>query len=96
MRYTNSGKDIPLELQDKAALRAKIGDVDWIFTRAELKAIIHNEFFNDDNALDGGLVDAAVARLLLLDGIDLNAQTLQHERERMIAGVIREIMGREK
>lgn len=41
--------------------------------------------------MDAGLVDAAAARLLLLDGVELNADTLQREREKMIYGVLKEI-----
>ncbi|MBQ8618159.1 MAG: hypothetical protein IJ418_11730, partial [Clostridia bacterium] len=57
---------------------------------------IHREFFEDKNPLDAGIVDAAVARLLLLDGVELNANTLQRERERMIYGVLKEIFKPER
>lgn len=92
MHHLNSGESVVMNLDDKADLRQKIADTDWSFTHAKLQSIIWNEFFNDENELDGGLVDAAIARLLLLDGIDINAATLQRERERMIYGVIRQIL----
>ncbi len=92
MPHMKGGESVSLDLNDKNGLRQKIADVEWVFTHAELQTIIRNEFFNDENELDGGLVDAALARLLLLDGIDINAQTLQRERERMIYSVIRQIL----
>ena len=77
---------------DKASLLKALADADHPFTKDELEAIINNEFFNDDNQLDTGLVDAAVMRMLLLDGIELNEATLQQERERMIYGVLKRIL----
>lgn len=94
MRY--NGKELQLDLNDKLILRQQIADVDCLFDRAELHSIIRNEFFNDENKLDSGLVDAAIARLLLLDGIDLNAETLQRERERMIYRIIKDIVQTDK
>ena len=77
MRYTGKENRPVPDLADKAAIRAIIADTEWEFTRAELQEIIHREFFEDKNPLDAGIVDAAVARLLLLDGVELNANTLQ-------------------
>ena len=92
MRYKNKGKDFPLDLLGKSDLRKRIADTEWSFTRVELQSIIHNEFFNNENTLDGGLVDAAIARLLLLDGVELSAKALYREQERIICGVIQEII----
>lgn len=92
MKYIGDKKQPAPELTDKAAIRAIMADTEWEFTRAELQEIIHREFFEDENPLDAGLVDAAIARLLILDGIDLNADTLQRERERMIYGILKEIL----
>ncbi len=77
---------------DKAALMEALADTDQLFTKGELEEIIHNEFFNDDNPLDTDLVDAAVTRMLLLEGITLDETVLQQERERMIYGVLRRIL----
>lgn len=96
MRYMGSENRPVPDLTDKAAIRAIIADTEWEFTRAELQKIIHREFFEDENSLDTGLVDAAVARLLLLDGVELNADTLQREREKMIYGVLKEIFKPER
>ena len=96
MRYTGKENRPVPDLADKAAIRAIIADTEWEFTRAELQEIIHREFFEDKNPLDAGIVDAAVARLLLLDGVELNANTLQRERERMICGVLKEIFKLER
>lgn len=96
MRYTENENRPAPDLTDKAAIRAIIADIEWEFTRAELQEIIHREFFEDENPLDAGLVDTAVARLLLMDGIELNADTLQREREKMIYGVLNEIFKRKK
>lgn len=96
MRYTGSENRPAPDLTDKAAIRAIIADIEWEFTRAELQKIIHWEFFEDENPLDTELVDAAAARLLLLDGVKLNVDTLQREREKMIYGVLKEIFKPEK
>jgi len=91
MRYLGEEAAEAPDLNNKQALREIIANTDWEFTRSELEQIIHNEFFNDDNPLDAGLVDVAVARLLLLDGIELNEDAMQRERERMIYGVLKQI-----
>lgn len=96
MKYTGDKKLPAPELTDKSAIRKIMSDMEWEFTRAELQEIIHREFFEDENPLDAGLVDAAIARLLILDGIDLNADTLQRERERMIYGILKEILRPQK
>lgn len=77
---------------DKAALLEALADTDHPFTKDELEEIINREFFNDDNPLDADLVDAAVTRLLLLEGSALDEMTLQQERERMIYGVLKKIL----
>lgn len=91
MRYTGNEKRTAPPLTDKAAVRAIISDMEWEFSRSELSEIIRREFFDDQNALDAGLVDAAIARLLLLDGIDLDADTMQREREKIISSILKEI-----
>lgn len=96
MKYTGNGNPAAPALDDKAGIRSIIADMDWEFSRDELRSIIHNEFFNDANPLDAGLVDAAIARLMLMDGIDLNADTLQMERERMIYGILKDIFNQQK
>ena len=96
MRYTGNEKRPAPDLADKAAIQSIISDPEWEFTRAELQAIIHREFFEDANPLDMDLVDAVVSRLLLLDGVELNADTLQREREKMIYSVLKEIFKKEK
>lgn len=78
--------------QEKTALLNKLKDLTWAFTKDELEAVINNEFFNDENSLNTDLVDAAVSRLLLLEGIDLNEATLQQARENMISGVFKRIL----
>lgn len=92
MKYTGDHKRPAPELTDKVAIRKIIPDMEWEFTRAELQEIIHREFFEDANPMDAGLVDAAIARLLILDGIELNADTLQRERERIVYGILKEIL----
>jgi len=82
--------------QEKASLLEALNDVAHLFTKGELEAIINNEFFNDENCLNTDIVDAAVTRLLLLEGIELNEATLQQSRERMIYGVLKKIFKPEK
>lgn len=81
-----------MKIEDKAALAQALADQAHSFSREELEAIIQNEFFNDDNPLDIDIVDAALARLMLLDGIPLNEESLQRQREEMIYGVFKKIL----
>ena len=92
MKYVGSDDVRNEEAVDKAVLKAKLASLDWEFTKGELAEMIENEFFNDTNGLDTALVDLAVARMLLLDGISLDDATLQQEREKMIYGVLRRIL----
>lgn len=91
MKYKGKEKRLAPSLTDKAAIREIIEDKEWEFTRAELQMIIHREFFEDENPLDMELIDAAVTRLLLLEGIEINADILQREREKMIHDVLKEV-----
>lgn len=92
MKYCN-GTNRGLEsVQDKDELRTMLTDKNWSFTKEELDAIIHNEFFNDANPLDIELVDLVVTRTLLLKGIQPNDDLLQKEREKMISEVLRELL----
>lgn len=81
-----------MKIEDKAMLTQALADQTHLFSREELESIIQNEFFNDDNPLDTDIVDAALARLMLLDGIPLNDETLQRQREEMIYGVFKKIL----
>ena len=81
-----------MKIEDKATLAQALADQRRSFNREELEDIIQNEFFNDDNPLDIDIVDAALARLMLLDGIPLNDETLQRQREEMIYGVFKKIL----
>lgn len=81
-----------MKIEDKAMLAQSLADQAHSFSREELEEIIQNEFFNDDNPLDIDIVDAALARLMLLDGIPLNDETLQRQREEMIYGVFKKIL----
>lgn len=92
MKYLN-GKECTLEaVKDKAEMRGMLADSDWAFSKDELEALIHNEFFNDANPLDMELVDMVVTRMLLFEGIQPDADTLQKAREEMISGVLRKLL----
>ena len=88
----NRDKSEKMKIEDTAALAQALADQAHSFSREELEGIIQNEFFNDDNPLDIDIVDAALARLMLLDGIPLNEETLQRQREEMIYGVFKKIL----
>ncbi len=92
MKYVGTGKQPMHEITGKEALKSALADMDWEFSKDELSNIIENEFFNDENELDTALVDLAIARTLLLDGVSLDEATLQQERERMIYGVLKRIL----
>lgn len=96
MKYTGDQKRPTPELTDKGAIREIVPDMEWEFSRTELQEIIHREFFEDENPMDACLVDAAIARLLILDGIEISADSLQRERERIICGVLKEILQTKK
>ena len=81
-----------MKIEDKAALAQTLADQAHPFSREKLEEIIQNEFFNDDNPLDIDIVDAVLARLMLLDGIPLNEKSLQRQREEMIYGVFKKIL----
>ena len=81
-----------MKIEDKAALAQALADQAHPFSREELEGIIQNVFFNDDDPLDIDIVDAALARLMLLDGIPLNEESLQRQREEMIYGVFKKIL----
>ena len=78
--------------QEKATLLEALKDKAHLFTKDELEAIINNEFFNDENSLDANLVDAAIARMILLEGADPNEATLQQARESMICNVLKKLL----
>lgn len=81
-----------MKIENKAVLAQALADQTHSFNREELEEIVQNEFFNDDNPLEIDIVDAALARLILLDGIPLNEKTLQRQREEMIYGVFKKIL----
>ena len=88
----NRDRSEKMKIEDKAALAQTLADQAHPFSREKLEEIIQNEFFNDDNPLDIDIVDAALARLMLLDGIPLNEKSLQRQREEMIYGVFKKIL----
>lgn len=81
-----------MKIEDKATLAQALADLGHLFSREYLEEIIQNEFFNVDNPLDIDIVDAALARLMLLDGMPLNEETLQRQREEMIYGVFKKVL----
>ena len=88
----NRDRSEKMKIEDKAALAQTLADQAHPFSREKLEEIIQNEFFNDDNPLDIDIVDAVLARLMLLDGIPLNEESLQRQREEMIYGVFKKIL----
>lgn len=92
MRYVNQGSHSDLKIMDRAALLQILGDTDRMFSRDELTDIISDQFFNDATPLDVALVDAAIARMLLIDGVELNQVSMQRERESLIYGVLKRIL----
>lgn len=92
MRNTEQSEILFASNQDKASLLNALTDTDRPFTRDELESVIHIEFFNDENPLDSDLVDAAISRIMLLEGKVPNADTMQKEREQMIYRILKEIL----
>lgn len=70
-----------------------LNDKTHLYTKKELEQIIRNEFFNDDKQLDIEVVDAALKRIMLLDGEAITEQTLQARRQSMMKSVFAEILG---
>ena len=92
MRYVNQGSHSELKIMDRAALLQILGDTDRMFSKDELTDIISDQFFNDATPLDVELVDAVLARMLLLDGVRLDEASMQHQRESIIYGVLKRIL----
>lgn len=92
MRYTGKENCSEQEIPSQSELLKALEDTDQAFSRDELTRIINDQFFNDEIPLDIDLVDAAVVRMLLLDGVALNEVNLQRERERMIYGILKNIL----
>lgn len=77
--------------EQKAALLKALEDLSRSFTKAELDTIIYDEFFNGAKAFNMDVVDAALRRKMQLEGLAINKESVQKEREHMIYEVIKEI-----
>ena len=80
------------EIMDYATLMQALEDTDRTFSKDELTDIINDQFFNDATPLDAELVDAAIARMLLLDGVALDEASMQRQRKSVIYGVLKRIL----
>ena len=93
---SNITNNNPVEIKEKAALKAALEDVSRSFDKDELDRIIHEEFFNEEAPFCSEIVDAAIRRRLLMDGIALDDDTMQRKREQLIYGVLKEIFKTDK
>lgn len=96
MRYKDEKWQMMADMPNRAILREMLADSHWTFSIAELEAIIQNEFFDDANALDAELVDAALTRLLCMYGKSTDEETMKREREALIRAVLRKATGIQK
>ena len=96
MYHNGSDGNAAEGITDKEALLKALADENRVFTKEELAGIIQNEFFNDENPLDPVVVDAALLRIMKLDGEEATEETLQAHREVMIRKVFREILDTDK
>ena len=92
MCYTGKVNQSTQMIITQAELLQALANTEREFSRVELTRIINNQFFNNRLSLNADLVDAAIARILLLDGVTLDEASLQRERERMIYGVLSKIL----
>lgn len=91
--FRHDGTDAKTNASENNPLLTALNDVNQSFTKEELARVIRNEFFNDDKKLDSEVVDAALKRIMSLDGEAINEQTLQTRRETMMKDVFRELLG---
>lgn len=74
-------------------LMKNLTDVSYIWTRDSLMETIVEELSNDDAPLNMMLIDAAVARMLMLDGKELTNQNLHQLEETIMCGILRKELG---
>lgn len=93
MYYHGKDKQTAESITDKVKLLAALNDENWVFTKEELERIIHDEFFIDENQMNMEVIDAALARIMKLNGEEINGTTLHANREKMMRKVFAEILG---
>lgn len=96
MSSRSDGAPVQKGQKEKEHLLERLENTSQPFAEEELTQIIRNEFFNDGNPLSTEIVDAALKRIMRLDGQSITEETLQARRESMIKGVFREILGMDK
>ena len=63
-----------MDCHEKGTLKKSLADPTHTFTDSELQQIIDQAFFNDDAAMDSGLIDLAMQRLASLRGCTAEEQ----------------------
>lgn len=74
-------------------LKGTLADMSHHFEADVLDKIIHNELSKSDRPLDSELIDAACARLMMLDGINITPENLHAYEENLMHRVIRKALG---
>ena len=63
-----------MDNREKEIVKEKLSDPEYRFSESELHQIIDREFFDDSTEADFDLIDLAVKRLALLNGISVEEQ----------------------
>jgi len=75
-----------------AELLSRLRDMNREFSENELNNIIQNQFFNDNVALVDDVVDAALIRLLLLEGETPDQDKLQKRRTALMTDIFKKVL----
>ena len=76
---------------ERGILKSRLNDLNCVFDKNQLQTIISDEFLQDDQQLDIEIVDAALKRLLLLNGVEPTEAAILEERKRMIRRILEAI-----
>ena len=74
-------------------LKSILADTSHHLEADTLVKIIHNELSKSDVPLDSELIDAACARLMMLEGINITPQSLHAYEEKLMRRVITATLG---
>lgn len=74
-------------------LKSTLVDISHHFDADVLDRIIQNELSRSDRPLDSELIDAACARLMMLEGINITPENLHAYEEKLLYRIIGEALG---
>lgn len=78
--------------ENTANLKRLLQDMQHVFSTEELLGIIESQFLDDTVPLDDAIVDAAITRLLALEGKRPNMENLKERRATVMTDVFKKIL----